>query len=50
MSLDFMTENWGLKILALILAIVLYHAVKQSSVNGGSPTPTIHDRPISQKD
>ena len=48
MSLAFMTENWGLKILAL--AIVLYHAVKQSSVNGGSPTPTIHDRPISQKD
>ena len=43
MSLDFMTENWGLKILALILAIVLYHAVKQSSAEGGASAPA-HDR------
>lgn len=26
-------ENWGLKLLALILAIVIYHAMKSNSAN-----------------
>jgi len=28
MRLSILTENWGLKILALLLAIVIYHALK----------------------
>jgi len=27
--------NWGLKLLALILAIVIYHALKNESVQNG---------------
>ena len=27
--------NWGLKLLALILAIVIYHALKDKSVSDG---------------
>ena len=36
MKLEFLTGNWGLKILAVILATVLYYAVKQSLVSDGS--------------
>ena len=28
--------NWGLKLLALVLAIVLYHALKNQSVQNGN--------------
>lgn len=34
--------NWGLKLLALVLALVIYHALKQES----GATPTNHDRQI----
>ena len=34
--LEFLTGNWGLKILALVLAVILYHAVKQGSAEGGA--------------
>ena len=34
--------NWGLKLLALILAIVIYHALKDESVR----TDTHNDRRI----
>ncbi len=44
--LAFLTDNWGLKLLALVLAIVLYHAVKQSAAVGGpSSGATVHDQP-----
>ena len=42
--LEFLTGNWGLKLLALVLAIVLYHAVKQSSAEGGASASNAHDR------
>ena len=29
--LEFLTGNWGLKLLALVLAVILYHAVKQTT-------------------
>ena len=31
----FKNGNWGLKLLALILAIVIYHALKDKSVKDG---------------
>ena len=31
----FRDGNWGLKILSLILAIVIYHALKTESAPGG---------------
>ena len=38
----FFTSNWGLKVLALILAIVVYYSMKESPHGGhgknGSPT------------
>jgi YbbR domain-containing protein len=34
--LKIVTGNWGLKLLALVLAIVLYHAVKQTTADGTS--------------
>lgn len=37
---ELFTKNWGLKILALILALVIYHSLKPSEQ--GSPTK--HDR------
>lgn len=37
--------NWGLKLLALALAIVIYHALKDSP----SRTDTNHDRNIFQQ-
>ena len=42
--------NWGLKLLSLVLAIVVYYAMKSESakdrLNGASP----HDRPIFKAD
>ena len=29
--LEIVTGNWGLKLLALVLAVILYHAVKQTT-------------------
>ena len=37
-------ENWGLKLLALILAIVIYHAMKSDT----GKTSTHHDRTFFQ--
>ena len=37
--------NWGLKLLALILAIVVYHALKDKSVRSDGPN---HDRSFFQ--
>ena len=36
--------DWGLRLLSLILAIVIYHALKPETVVSGNK----HDRPISQ--
>ena len=41
----FKDENWGLKILALVLAIVIYHWLKNSSVHNEPE----HDRHILQQ-
>ena len=38
--LELFTRNWGLKVLALILALVIYHALKPM----GATHPTSHDR------
>ena len=43
--LEFLTGTWGLKLLALLLAIVLYHAVKQGVAEGGAPAPN-HERTL----
>ena len=40
--------NWGLKILSLILAIVIYYAIKTESARNGHTTSTNHDRTIFQ--
>ena len=43
--LEFLTGNWGLKALALVLAVVLYHAVRQSLVLGAAqPSPQNEQR------
>ena len=34
--LEILTGSWGLKLLALVLAIILYHAVKQTTAGGAS--------------
>ena len=34
--LKIVTSNWELKLLALVLAIILYHAVKQTTAGGAS--------------
>lgn len=36
--------NWGLKLLALILALVIYHALKNETAQGGGN----HDRKFLQ--
>ena len=40
--------NWGLKLLSLILAIVVYYSIKTESARGGHTSPTQHDRTIFQ--
>lgn len=40
----FRNGNWGLKILALVLAIVLYHTLKHGSVH----TDNTNDRSLIQ--
>ncbi len=39
------TRNWGLKLLSLALAILIYHTLKPT---GNNPTRTFHDRQILQ--
>lgn len=38
--LDFRNGNWGLKLLALVLAVVIYFTIKNESATGGRH----HDR------
>ena len=40
----FRNGNWGLKLLALILAIVIYHSIK----NDSAQTANGHDRSLFQ--
>ena len=40
----FKNGNWGLKLLALVLAIVIYHVLKNDAVRGDNA----HDRTIFQ--
>lgn len=40
---SFITNNWWLKLLALVLAIVIYHALSSDSVH---PDSSKHDRII----
>jgi len=37
MRFPLITENWGLKILALVLAIVIYHALKTETTRTQTP-------------
>ena len=43
-SLSFLSDNLWLKLLALVLAIALYHAVKQSLATGGNTTSIVHEQ------
>lgn len=44
-TLAFLTANWGLKLLALVLAIILYHAVKNGVADRDSAAPApSHER------
>lgn len=38
--------NWGLKLLSLVLAIVIYYAIKSESAKGGFRGAPSHDRTI----
>ena len=49
MKLEFLTGNLGLKLLALVLAIVLYHVVKQSSTTNDSNDSNQNDRYFQQQ-
>lgn len=40
----YITNNWGLKLLALILALVVYHSLKTNSYK----TDSTNDRPLFQ--
>ena len=40
--------NWGLKLLSLVLAIVVYYSIKTESARGGRTSPTQNDRTIFQ--
>ena len=40
--------NWGLKLLSLVLAIVVYYSIKTESASGGRTSPTQNDRTIFQ--
>lgn len=42
--MKFITDNWGLKLLALVLAIAIYYALK----NDGEEPRNNHDRRIFQ--
>jgi len=42
------TRNWGLKILALALAIVIYHSLKPSATDKTGRAETQHDRTLFQ--
>ena len=37
--------NWGLKLLALLLAIVIYHAIKSNSAGTGNNDRNTFHRP-----
>ena len=43
--IELITKNWGLKILALILAIVIYHSLKPAEQDATST----HDRTTFQR-
>lgn len=44
-GLAFLTENWGLKALALVLAVILYHAVKHRVADApAAATAPEHER------
>lgn len=43
---DLITNNWGLKLLAIILALVVYHSLKTSSPDSNSN----NERTIFQSD
>ena len=38
--------NWGLKLLSLVLAIVIYYAIKSEPAKGGFGGASSNDRPI----
>ena len=40
--------NWGLKLLSLVLAIVVYYAIKTESARNGRNQSQQHDRTIFQ--
>ena len=40
--------NWGLKLLSLVLAIVVYYSIKTESARGGRTSTTQNDRTIFQ--
>ena len=40
--------NWGLKLLSLVLAIVIYYAIKTESARNGHTSQHQHDRTIFQ--
>jgi len=40
--------NWGLKLLSLVLAIVIYYAIKTESARSGRTSQHQHDRTIFQ--
>ena len=40
--------NWGLKLLSLVLAIVIYYAIKTESARSGRTSQLQHDRTIFQ--
>ncbi len=40
--------NWGLKLLSLVLAIVIYYAIKTESARSGRTSHNQHDRTIFQ--
>ena len=44
-TLAFLTSDWGLKLLALVLAIILYHAVKNGVADRAVAAPKpAHER------
>ena len=43
-NLDFLTSKLGLKIIAFVLAVVLYYVVKQGSATNGFNSSNQNDR------